>query len=160
MPRGRIKSSPMVVGVLTPPAKSIPSIPSLRHVEQDRDAIIRTLDDFIRAWAAGDAEGMAGCFHPDRTARLVQLLPNSDGHEGLRTLSRSEGIQVSLDAGIHQTPRHHRAITVLDLAEQSASVRAELDDRVAYAHLSFTGERWAIVNLMWDWVSSKSRRSA
>jgi hypothetical protein len=159
MPRGRIKSSPLVVGVLSPWAKDTSSTHSLPQAQPDRESLTRTLEDYIHAWFRGDVEAMERCLHPDLTARLLQLGPDSGDASRISLLARTQGIQASLGACTHPMARD-REITILDVSGHSASARAILGDWVAYVHLSFTGERWVIVNVLWEWLSPRDRRSA
>jgi hypothetical protein len=122
-------------------------------------SITKTLEDYIHAWFTGDAGAMEGCLHPDLTARVLQLSPGSGTSAEIQAFSRSQGIQASLGACTHPMARHQE-IVVLDVSGHSASARAILGDWVAYVHLSFTGERWAIVNLLWEWRVPGDRRSA
>jgi hypothetical protein len=156
MPRGRVKASPLVVGSLSPVAKGSVSVDLLHKAVVDPHAINQTLEEYVQAWFQGDSDGMERCLHPDLTARLVQL----DGmSSGIQMLLRGQGIQASLGVCTHPTDRS-REITILDVSGHSASARVLLGDWVAYVHLSFTGERWAIVNVMWEWLSSGTKRSA
>jgi hypothetical protein len=159
MPRGRIKSSSLVVGTLTQMVKSGSSLNADQKVDQDRRAIIRTLEDYIQAWFSGDALAMERCLHPDLTARLLQLESGTQDAQGIRTLARSQGIQATLGACTHPLERRSE-ITILDVAGHSASARITLADWAAYVHLSYTGETWAIVNVLWEWLSSRGRWSA
>jgi hypothetical protein len=159
MPRGRTKSSQLVVGALAPMATGVSTMSVSHQTDQDRRAIIRTLEEYTRAWFGGDAAAMERCLHPDLTARLLQLEPEGKNAGGIRMLARSQGIQATLGACTHPMERRSE-ITVLDISGHSASARALLGDWAAYVHLSFTGQRWAIVNVLWEWLSSKDRRSA
>ena len=159
MPRGRIKKYPLVVGTLTPMVKRISAMDVERKADQDRLSIISTLEEYIRAWFGGDATAMERCLHPDLTARLLQLESETKDASGIRTLARSQGIQAMLGTCTHPMERHSE-ITILDIAGHSASARAILGDWAAYVHLSFTGERWAIVNILWEWLSPRDCRTA
>jgi hypothetical protein len=139
--------------------KDVPSPDALHQTESDREAVTRTVEAYADAWFMGDAEAMEHCLHPDLTARLVHLDQESEEAAGLRALARGQGIQASLGACTHPMTRE-REISILDISGHSASVRAQLGDWVAYMHLSFTGERWAIVNVLWEWLSPRNRRSA
>jgi len=151
MPRGRAKSSTLVVGTLASQFQNAIAA----NAEQDRLAIVATLEDYSRAWFRGDAEAMERCLHPDLTARLLQLGPAPQAALEVQTLPRSQGIQAALGACTHPLERHSE-VTILDMAGHSASARILLGDWAAYFHLSFTGQRWAIVNVLWEWLSRRS----
>jgi hypothetical protein len=144
---------------LTPVVKSDASISTYHQAELDRQAITRTLDAYTQAWFGGDAVAMERCLHPNLTARLLQLEPDSEDASAIQTLARSQGIQATLGACTHPMERRSE-ITVLGITGHSASARAILGDWAAYVHLSNTGEQWAIVNILWEWLSPRDRRSA
>jgi hypothetical protein len=128
-------------------------------IDADRESIIRTLDTYILAWFQGDAAAMEQCLHPEMTARLLQAEPAGDESLGVQAFHRSQGIQALLGAQTHPLSRRS-TVTVLDISGHSASARADLGDWVAYMHLAHTGERWAIVNVLWEWMTPRDRRSA
>jgi hypothetical protein len=159
MPRGRIKSSKLIVGTLSPISQNPAAVSADQKAERDRQAITTTLKDYSRAWFYGDAEAMERCFHPELTARLLQQGRDSRPEPGIQTLPRSQGIQATLGTCTHPLERRSE-VTILDVAGHSASARVLLGDWAAYIHLSFTGQRWAIVNVLWEWLSPRDRRSA
>lgn len=158
MPRGRMKSSPLITGSLAPTLR-MPSANTAHSVDADRQAIIRTLEAYIQAWFQGDAAAMEQCLHPGMTARLLQAEPEADAVLGVQAFRRSQGIQAVLGSHTHPLSRQS-TITVLDVSGHSASARADLGGWVAYVHLADTGERWAIVNVLWEWMTPRDRRSA
>jgi hypothetical protein len=159
MPRGRVKSSPLITGTLASSVRSVSTGNRQHSLDLDREWVVSTLETYIQAWFKGDAEGMDRCLHPELTARLLQAQPNSDENPGVQAFHRSQGIQAILGACTHPLARHC-TFTVLDIQGHSASARADLGDWVAFVHLAFTGERWAIVNVLWDWTVPRERRSA
>lgn len=158
MPRGRIKSSPLIAGTLAPSLRR-PSSSTPHTIDADRQSIIRTLETYIQAWFQGDATAMEQCLHPEMTARLLQAEPQADEVLGVQAFHRAQGIQALLGAQTHPLSRRS-TVTVLDISGHSASARADLGDWVAYMHLAYTGERWAIVNVLWEWMTPRDRRSA
>jgi hypothetical protein len=159
MPRGRIKASPLVVGTLAPMFRSDSSIHTYQQADLDRQSISRTLEAYIHAWFRGDAAAMEQCLHPELTARLLQLEGDSQAVHSIQALARDQGIQAALGACTHPLERNSE-ISILDITGHSASARAIIGDWVAHVHLSYTGEQWAIVNILWEWLSPKVRRSA
>lgn len=159
MPRGRVKSSPLIAGSLTSSSQRMPSLNAPHSIDTDRESIIHTLDAYIQAWFQGDAAAMEQCLHPELTARLLQAEPEGTESLGVQAFHRSQGIQALLGAQTHPLSRRS-LVTVLDISGHSASARADLGDWVAYMHLAYTGERWAIVNVLWEWMTPRDRRSA
>ncbi len=159
MPRGRVKSTSLVVGTLAPTVTSDSPMITYQQADLDRQAIIQTLGAYTCAWFSGDADTMERCLHPNLTARLLQLAAESRDANGIQTLARSQGIQATLGACTRPMERRSE-ITILDITGHSASARVILGDWAAHVHLSFTGQQWAIVNILWEWLSPKARRSA
>ena len=159
MPRGRVKSSPVITGSLASSLSHLAFTHSHHTPEADRALIERTLETYIEAWFKGDAAAMERCLHPELTARLLQAESPVSEAQGIHAFPRSQGIQAILGTCTHPLSRQS-TITVLDISGHSASARADLGDWVAYMHLAFTGDRWAIVNVLWEWRTSRDRRSA
>jgi hypothetical protein len=159
MPRGRIKPSSLVVGSLTRMNKSLSPRNNIHPPDPNHQAIVKTLNDYTSAWFRGDSAAMEVCLHPDVTARLLQLASESEQVGGIRILPRTQGIQATLGACTHPMERR-REIAILDASAHSASARVILGDWAAYVHLSYTRDRWAIVNVLWEWLSPGDRRSA
>jgi len=158
MPRGRTKASSLVVGSLGPGRQDGTAPHPPPGDESQRRAIIGTLEDYARAWYSGDAVAMERCFHPDLAGSLLQSGSEAEGGVA-RVPARGQGIQSALGPCTHPAARVLEA-TVLDLRGHSASARILLRDWAAYVHLVSTGDRWAIVNVLWEWLSPKGRRSA
>ncbi len=155
MPRGKCKASPLVVGTLSGAVQGCVQEGQFPPKAQDRAAIASTMDAYFQAWFEGDTVTMERCLHPDLTARLFQTGEGSGFGGRITTLPRPEGIQASLGPCV-PPGRRQCGVSVLDVSRHSASARAVLGDWVAYVHLSFTRGRWAIVNVMWEWISSRN----
>lgn len=156
MPRGRIKPSPLLVGALQP--QSMPVSEALLE-QTAHDAITATLEAYLQAWFTADIVGLERCLHPELTTRLLQSGLDTLESPRVHAHTRSTGIQAWLGACVHPSARQSE-ITILDVSGHSASARLLLNDWVSYVHLSFAGDRWAIVNVMWEWRLPRDRRSA
>lgn len=158
MPRGRTRASSLVVGSLGPgvPARSAEHPPPGDEVQ--RQAIIETIESYVHAWFSGDAEAMERCFHPDLRGSLLESGQETGGRV-VRVPACGQEIQAALGPYTHPAARILET-TVLDIRGRSASARIVLRDWAAYIHLAFTGDRWAIVNVLWEWLFPKGRRSA
>ena len=100
MPRGRIKSSQLVVGALAPTVQGASTMSVSYQADQDCRAIIRTLEEYSHAWFSGDAAAMERCLHPDLTARLLQLEPEEQGHP-IYINKSFRGLYAGLIWGLH-----------------------------------------------------------
>jgi hypothetical protein len=117
--------------------------------EEAGAAIEKDVAVFARAWFAGDAPAMIRCLHPDFVNRLM-------GVRGARpcgdpeSLVRAEvGLQGAFGSKIAPA-RRSLEVRVLDVRARSASAVAVLGDWVLQVHLARAGDRWSIVNAMWE----------
>jgi hypothetical protein len=50
-------------------------------------------------------------------------------------------------------------VTILDVFQNAASVRATMADWIDYMHMAKVDGRWAIVNVLWERKPAESRGS-
>lgn len=152
MPRGKARVSPILAQALSPGEGEGPG---RRPGEADlgcaaiRDVVLA----FLGAWVTGDEAGMIAQLHPERTKHLVQ------GGAGLgprAALVRLQGIHATLGEAM-AGPESAVDLRVLDMCGRSASARALVGGCLAYVHLSLREGRWAIVNVLWEWVAPPKR---
>jgi hypothetical protein len=143
MPRGVEIARPILVGRVAVP----PGLPEAEGVRTS--AIEAVVDDFAKAWFEGDAQGLAQSLHPGYAGHLVKAVGEPMA-PSMESVTRVLGVQASLGP---LTPPHRRRreVKVLDLRQGAASILAILGDWMAYLHLTRSGDRWAIVNVLWSW---------
>ena len=97
----------------------------------------------------GDADRVARSLHPDLAKRAVK--PTPDEALGLRRMSKEELVDLTR-RGVLKTPRENweRKVQVLDIAGDVAVARVETPWFIDYFHLGRFGDRWVIVNAMWQ----------
>ncbi|WP_082531980.1 MULTISPECIES: nuclear transport factor 2 family protein [unclassified Phenylobacterium] len=108
-----------------------------------------TAYDYVDGQLEGDAARVARSLHPDLAKRAVK--PNPDEELGLRRMSKEELVDLTR-RGVLKTPRENwdRQVRVLDIAGDVAVARVETPWFVDYFHLGRFGDRWVIVNAMWQ----------
>lgn len=108
-----------------------------------------TAYDYVDGQLEGDAARVARSLHPDLAKRAVKASP--DETLGLRRMSKEELVDLTR-RGVLKTPRENwdRSVKVLDIAGDAAVARVETPWFVDYFHLGRFGDRWVIVNAMWQ----------
>lgn len=108
-----------------------------------------TAYDYVDGQLEGDAARVARSLHPDLAKRAVVARP--DETLGLRRMSKDELVDLTR-RGLLKTPREQwdRSVKVLDIAGDAAVARVETPWFVDYFHLGRFGDRWVIVNAMWQ----------
>lgn len=108
-----------------------------------------TAYDYVDGQLEGDPARVARSLHPDLAKRAVAVRP--DETLGLRRMSKDELVDLTR-RGLLKTPREQwdRSVKVLDIAGDAAVARVETPWFVDYFHLGRFGDRWVIVNAMWQ----------
>ncbi len=116
--------------------------------EPDREAISDVTRAYLESWLDGDGERMRGSLHPDLAKRgldyAADRTPSGVHH---RTAEYMAG-----NAAKGPRPQFARTceITVLDVADNIASVKVVSEPFVDYLHLAKLGGRWSIVNVLYE----------
>jgi len=122
----------------------------LSMLETDKAAIEQTALDYIEGWYSGDAERMERALHPDLAKRIVRT--NSQGQSRLDQMSALMLVQGVKRGGGKQTPmlKQQKDVIILDVFENTASVKAVMSDWIDYMHMAKYNGRWVIVNVLWE----------
>ena len=117
----------------------------------DREAIKQTALDYIEGYYEGNAERMERSLHPDLAKRIVRTDP-STGKNKLEHMTAPRLVQVTQMRQGRPTPKdkQQKEVTILDLFENSASVKIVAADWIDYLHVSKFDGRWVIVNVLWE----------
>lgn len=115
--------------------------------------------DYVDGQLEGDPARVARSVHPDLAKRSAR--PAGEGADEvypLRRMTRDELVDLTRK-GILKTPKEQwsRSVKVLDVTGNSAVARVETPWFVDYFHLGRYGDRWMIVNALWE---PKQRRRA
>jgi hypothetical protein len=119
--------------------------------DADKAAIRQTALDYIEGWYEGDAERMERSLHPDLAKRIVSTNPNGK-YQRLDQMSALGLVQGVKRGGGKQTPKEKqlKEVTILDVFENSASVKIVASDWIDYLHIARFNGRWVIVNVLWE----------
>jgi hypothetical protein len=117
----------------------------------DRSAIESTALDYIEGWYEGSAERMERALHPELAKRIVRTDPKS-GKSRLDQMSAMTLVQGTRRGGGKDTPadKRQRDVTILDVYENTASVKVVASDWIDYLHMAKFNGRWVIVNVLWE----------
>lgn len=112
----------------------------------DRDRVIGATTDYVESWLDGDAERMASCLHPSLAKRTVAD-PDSEALD----LQEAPFAAMTTTAVVERKPFGREFdISTLDLTDGIASVRAVSEPFVDLLHLARFGDRWLIVNALYE----------
>jgi Putative lumazine-binding len=103
---------------------------------------------YLESWLDGDGERMRRVLHPDLAKRGLDygadLQPSGVHHLTAEYMAQSAG----------RGPRSQFArtceVTILDLADNIASVKVVSQPFVDYLHLAKVDGRWSIVNVLYE----------
>ena len=119
--------------------------------EAERAAIIRPALDYAESYYEGDGAKMERALHPDLAKRLVQT--DAQGRPRLDHMSAMRLVQIIRTGGGKNIPaeRQQKDVAILDVYNgKIASLRVEMDGWVDYLHVGKFGDRWLIVNVLWE----------
>ncbi len=112
----------------------------------DRERILAAARDYIESWLDGDAERMGRCLHPQLVKRSVE---QADGELTLEDLTRNDMVSATREGRGTRYERPYEA-TILDAFGDIATVRVFSSVYMDYLHIARWGERWLIVNALWQ----------
>lgn len=115
--------------------------------DEDRKAIIRAATDYIASWLEGDEERMRRSLHPQLAKRSVGAGASND--LPLDTIGTTEMVEAT-GKGYGRKYRPGHEITVLDTYGEIATVKVASVPYIDYLHLARFGDRWLIVNVLWQ----------
>lgn len=118
----------------------------------DIEAITDVARDYIEGWLDGDEERMRRCLHPDLVKRTI----SHDAERGDWRLGRPADAEMMVGwtrEGEGRTAVAHERtfeITVQDVFRHIATVKVLSFPYMDYLHLAKLGDRWLIVNVLWE----------
>ena len=116
----------------------------------DASAIKQTALDYIEGWYEGNAERMERALHPELAKRIVRT--NPEGRSRLDQMSAMTLVQGTRMGGGKDTPKEkqQKDVTILDVFENTASVKVVASEWIDYLHIAKSNGRWVIVNVLWE----------
>ena len=117
----------------------------------DSAAIRATALDYVEGWYTADAARMERALHPELAKRIVQTNPQN-GRSALGQQSAMTLVLGTRNGGGKNTPaeQQQKDVKILDVFENSASVRATMSGWIDYMHMAKWNGRWVIVNVLWE----------
>ena len=122
-----------------------------KPTDEDLAAIKQTALDYAEGWYEGSTERMERALHPDLAKRIVRSDPKT-GRSRLEQMS-AMGLVQGVRAGYGKsTPKEKQLkdVTILDVFENVASVKAVMSGWIDYMHMAKVNGRWVIVNVLWE----------
>ena len=118
--------------------------------DADRQAITQTALDYVEGWYEGNPERMERALHPDLAKRVV--FTDDKGRSRLDQMSAMGLVQGVKRGGGKDTPKEkqQKDITILDVFENAASVKAVMSGWIDYMHMAKVNGRWVIINVLWE----------
>ncbi len=107
--------------------------------------------DYAESYYEGNSERMERALHPDLAKRIVQT--DAQGRSRLDHMSAMRLVQIIRGGHGKTVPpeRRQKEVTVLDVYRgRIASLKVEMDGWVDYLHVAKFGDRWIIVNVLWQ----------
>ena len=123
--------------------------------DADKSAITQTALDYLEGWYAADAERMGRSLHPELAKRIMRT--NAQGQSRLEQMGAMTLVQYTRRGGGKNTPKdkQQKDVTILDVFENAASVKAVATDWIDYLHVAKSNGKWVIVNVLWEMKPKK-----
>ena len=117
----------------------------------DSAGIRATALDYIDGWWSGDGQRMGSALHPE----LVKRIRNADAARGAEWIDNQGASRLTMGTargGGRETPPANRRsdVVILDIFQNTASVRVDAGAWVDYLHIVRWGNRWVINNVWWE----------
>lgn len=127
------------------------ALPAAAQTAADSAAVRKTALDYIDGWWSGDGPRMAGALHPE----LVKRIRGSDSagtREWIDNQGASRLVMGTGRGGGRQTPAAEQKsdVRILDIFQNTASVKIDAGTWVDYLHLVRWQGRWVILNVLWE----------
>ena len=125
--------------------------PAAAQSAADSAAIRSTALDYIDGWWSGDANRMAAALHPELVKR-IRGADSSGTREWIDQQGASRLVLGTGRGGGRETPVANRRsdVRILDIFQNTASVRVDAGAWVDYLHLVRWKGRWVILTVLWE----------
>ena len=120
------------------------------QTDADKLAIKATAMDYMEGWYEGNAERMERALHPELSKRMFSK--NEKGRSVFNDMGAMRLVQGTRSGFGKETPKdkQRKDVTILDVFENVASVRADMSDWIDYMHIAKVDGKWVIVNVLWE----------
>ena len=125
--------------------------PARAQSPEDAAAIKATALDYIEGWYEGNAERMERALHPELAKRIV-MKKRESGESKLDHMDAKALIEGARKGGGKNTPadQQQKDVTILDVYENSASVKVVASKWIDYMQMGKVDGRWVIINVLWE----------
>jgi len=125
-------------------------LPAQAQIDKERFAIESVTQEYLQAWYEGNDQLMATVVHPQMAKKIVFDTGNKNG--ALAYLSVEDLLaQTKKKRAQKVNPQDLiRSITILDIYNNVAIVKAETPNWIDYLHMAKISGKWKIVNILWE----------
>lgn len=140
---------PILLAVLAVLAAAFSATPAAAQTQADSAAIVAASLDYIEGWYTGNPERMERALHPDLAKRIV-FTDKETGQSKLGDMGTDQ-LVAGAERGIGKNaPDKRTDVTVLDIYENTASVRVDAGGWIDYLHIARWNNEWVIINVLWE----------
>lgn len=124
--------------------------PAVAQTREDTLGIRAAALDYIEGWYSANADRMARALHTELAKRIMYT--DSAGLTWIRNMGATELIRGTGSGGGSRTPaeQQRKDVRILDIFQNTASVRVDAATWVDYLHLVKWRGRWMILNVLWE----------
>jgi hypothetical protein len=126
---------------------------SYSQTVSDSIAIRATALNYVEGWYEGNETRMAAALHPDLAKRIVKAKKDSMGTTNVLEQMGAEQLINGTKRGFGKnTPKENQIknVIILDIFQNTASVRAEMSGWIDYMHMAKWNGEWKIINVLWE----------
>jgi ribosomal protein S26 len=141
----------LIASAMLAPAVELSTVGSNAAAQSDAEAIKQAALDYAESWYEGNPERMERALHPDLAKRIARTDPKT-GRSRLDHMGALQLVQ-GVRAGYGKnTPKEKQLknVVILDVVGNAATVKLEMSDWYDYLHVAKLGDRWVIVNVLWE----------
>jgi hypothetical protein len=127
------------------------ALPASAQTAADSAGIRATALDYIDGWWSADAPRMASALHPELVKR-IRGVDSNGGREWIDQQGASRLVRNTGRGGGRETPvpAQRSDVRILDIFQNTASVRVDAGPWVDYLQMVRWGGRWVILNVLWE----------
>ena len=117
----------------------------------DSAAIRAVALDYAEGWYTADSARMTRALHP-RLAKRIVMAPRDGGESRLGDMTAEQLVHGTARGGGSRTPSDRRQadVQILDIFQNTASVRLTMADWIDYLHVAKWNGRWVVINVLWE----------
>ena len=117
----------------------------------------QTALNYIEGWYSGDAVRMEKALHPDLAKRGIWI-DRKTSKTVITPLTAEKLVEYTKQGG-GKKPKDqwNIEVTILDMLENSASVKIVSVDFIDYAHVAKVDGEWKLLNVLWEPVKRKAK---